>query len=497
VRIQLLGPIEYLSTEGGPVDLGHARQRCVFAVLALNANELVMPGDLIERVWGADPPFSSRNMIHTYISRLRSALRKDDGKSTPVLTRRYGGYLLEVEPELVDLHHFRHLVAAARSVSSDIRKSVGYFREAFRIWNGRALSGISGEWSVRTRNLLELEKLSAMVECHECELRLGRHAGLIDELHALADEQPENEMVIRNLMTALYRTGRQAEALEGYETLRKRLANHLGVDPAPETQELYTRILHAHPSLTITAAPDVVQTVSHAPRQLPRNTRFVGRDQELATLDGFVAADPEAGLPIRIIEGPPGVGKTALALHWARRVAHRFPDGQIFVNLYGSARSGRPLTPREAMRFVLWSLGIAEPVVGAADYAELYRTAIESRRVLVVMDDAAGIGQIAPLLPGASACAVVVTTGSTSLRDLDARAPALYVRLAALTRHEATQMLAGILGDARVDAEPEALTHIVELCERVPQALTSAAEHAVGRPKLALADLATMLSQER
>jgi DNA-binding SARP family transcriptional activator len=171
------------------------------------------------------------------------------------LLRRHGGYVLEADPETIDLHRFRSRLAAARASSDDVRGSVRLFREALGCWKGQALGGLSGDWAARVRKLLELEKLFALVECHEGELRLGCHAALLDELHVLADQHPDNELVIRNLMTALYRSGRQAEALGRFEDLRRRLADHLGVDPAQQTQELHTRMLRADPALEIRPRP--------------------------------------------------------------------------------------------------------------------------------------------------------------------------------------------------------------------------------------------------
>ncbi|MGV9917371.1 AfsR/SARP family transcriptional regulator [Streptomyces cellulosae] len=298
--------MEYRADTEKHIELGQAKQRCIFAMLAVSANEVVMPDELIDRTWGAEPPQSARNMVHSYISRLRGVLENTGGGPGTTLRRRHGGYVLEVEADAVDLHRFRRTVARARATGTDTRTAVRLFREALGIWRGRPLGGITGEWAERTRRLLERERLSALVECHEGELRLGGRAELLDELYALADQHPDNELVVRNLMTGLHGLGRRAEAIEAYEALRRRLADRLGVDPAQQTRALHARILRADPGRD-TAGPSV-DAAPTVPRQLPRGIRCVGREQELAMFDGSVTAAD--GRPvIRVVEGPAGIGR--------------------------------------------------------------------------------------------------------------------------------------------------------------------------------------------
>ncbi|NGN67995.1 hypothetical protein G5C51_29360 [Streptomyces sp. A7024] len=528
---QLLGPVGCLDG-GAPVPIGPPRQRCVLAVLAASANAVVMPEELVDRVWGADPPPSARATLHTYVSRLRSVL----SSPAAAVLRRHGGYVLETEPESVDLVHFRRLVRRARSAADD-EAAVRLLRAAVELWRGAPLLGISGEWAERTRRLLTLERLSAVVECHEVELRLGGREGLLDELYALAAEHPENEQVARNLMTALYRAGRRAEALGRYAALRGRLADQLGVDPAAATQELSARIERGDAALAAVPGPGAGAAVRGTggrgaagrgglpavPRQLPRVNRLVGREQELAVLDGFTAPRAGGTPPLRVVEGPEGIGKTALAVHWARRAADRYPDGQVFVDLHGSgpAEGGREAVPAaDALRFALWSLGVPPPTAprgagpgengggagaggsaGTGDPGDLaalrlaYDEATRGLRVVIVLDDAGGTGQVAPFLPGPAAGAVIVTARrGTELGGLDRLAPVRRLRLAALTEHQSVRLLTEMLGEARVRTEPEALARIVELCGRRPGALGDAAERAAGRPRLALADLADSLA---
>ncbi|WP_368073315.1 BTAD domain-containing putative transcriptional regulator [Streptomyces griseus] len=520
--VQLLGPVQYRATGDNAVELGQTKQRCVFAMLAVDANEVVMPDELISRAWGADPPKSARNMIHSYISRLRGALEAVDDGHGAVLRRRHGGYVLEAEPDTIDLHRFRRTVATARAAGTDPRTAARLFREALGSWRGRPLGGVSGEWATRTRWLLEREHLSALVECHEGELRLGGSAGLLDELHSLADLYPDNELVIRNLMTGLHRAGRRTEAVEAYESLRRRLADQLGVDPAQQTKALRATILRADPDLT--AAGPRTGAAPSVPRQLPRGIRCVGREQELAMLDGSVTAAD--GRPVtRVILGPPGIGKTALAVQWAHRVAHRFPDGQIFVALHGSSTGparhgcahvpGRTPDPRhgpadpargtratvptrdrapsgdDVLRYVLRSLGVVVPP-GEADPVAFGQEALKDLRVLIVLDDLASPEQLEVLRPGPSAGALLVTARDSG--RLPRLAALRTVGLRELSVQQARRMLAGILGERRVEAEPAEVSRIIDLCGRSPRALSAAAEQALVRPWLPLADLAAAMA---
>ncbi|WP_427921322.1 BTAD domain-containing putative transcriptional regulator [Streptomyces sp. cg40] len=513
VLVQLLGPVEYRGTAESQVELGQNKQRCIFAMLAVHANEVVTPDELINWSWEADPPASARNMIHTYISRLRSALESAAGGQRAVLRRRHGGYALEVDPDAIDLHRFRRIVASARVAGTDARTVTRLLREALGNWHGRPLGGVTGEWAARTRSLLEQEHLSALVECHEGELGLGGSIGLLDELHSLADLHPENELVIRNLMTGLHRSGRRTEAIETYEALRRRLTDRLGVDPARQTKDLHATILRADPDLV--AAGPRADTAPSVPRQLPRSIRCVGREQELAMLDGSLTA--AGGHPVtRVIEGPSGIGKTALAVQWAHRVAHRFPDGQVFMALHGSGTQTLPggphltgrtpaqrgpagqvrnvrtaLSGHDVLRFVLRSLGVTVPRE-PTELVSFGQGVLKDLRVLVLLDDLASAEQLEVLLPGLSSGVLLVTTRDAG--RLTGVGGLRSIGLQKLSVLQARRMLAGILGEHRVEAEPGAVIQIIELCDRFPRALSAAAEQALIRPRLPLTDLAAAMT---
>jgi DNA-binding SARP family transcriptional activator len=475
-------------------------------MLAVTANEVVTTSELIDWTWGSEPPLSARNVVHSYISRLRTALEAAGSPAEATLQRRHGGYVLEVDEAAVDLFRFRALVAAARSEDEDAHACVRLLREGLDVWRDTALGGVTGSWAAKVRQLLEMEHLSVLVECHERELDLGNHERMLDELRYVARRHPDNEIVLRNLMTALHRAGRRDEALGAYTVLRRRLADHLGVDPAGETQQLHTEIMRsgrtadapAPPRPADTPAATGVRAAPRVPLQLPRATRLVGREQELAMLDGSIAAaavEPS----IRVIEGPPGVGKTALAIHWAHRVAPRFPDGQIFADLHGSDDDRGIHEPDELIRFILRGLGVQAPDGGGAeDLARLYRETVTGRRLLIVLDDLAEHEAAAELLREVSDATTVVVTArsAASLATLETSVPIRFVRLRELSNRQAERMLAGILGEARVEAEEEAVARLIQLSGRTPQALIGVAEHALGRPHLSLSDLSMTMALE-
>jgi DNA-binding SARP family transcriptional activator len=362
VEFGVLGSIE-LRVGGRSVDLGPAKQRGVLAALLIDAGRVV-PGDtLIDRIWGDCPPAEVRSVVYTHISRIRRLLSGVEVDTAVVqLCRRPGGYLLQVEPERVDLHRFRRLVADARAIGDAEEAAAGY-RRALGLWRGDACAALSGTWFDLTREALDRERLAALADCFDAELVLGRHTELLPELSALRAAHPLDERLAGQAMLAAYRGGRQAEALECYEQMRRRLADELGVDPGTDLQQLYQRMLRADPALTAQPQP-VVEPVGvrvetrPVPAQLPHDAAgFIGRTEHLKELDALLSSETTA-VVISAIAGTAGVGKTALAVHWAHLVADRFPDGQLYVNLRGFDPTGSPMTPTDAVRVFLDALRV-------------------------------------------------------------------------------------------------------------------------------------------
>ncbi|MFC9506807.1 BTAD domain-containing putative transcriptional regulator [Streptomyces sp. NPDC057002] len=498
MEFRLLGTVEaHLSA--GPADLGHAKQRCVLAVLLCDAGRVVSAERLIDRVWGENPPGSVRNILSGYVGRLRAALRSA-GASGVRLTRSSGGYLLDVAPESVDVHRFRRLVAEARH-TADTGQAAELLRDALGLWHGEALSGLLGAWAEETRAGLGDEHLTAELRYHELGLRLDRHAQALERLRQLAAAHPLDERVVRHLMTALCRGDRQAEALEAYEDTRHRLAEELGVDPGTELRALHRRILRGPAEPPEPAGARVAPEPAAArvvPAELPHDVAgFSGRTEATARLGALPAKDGQAGVPvvISVISGAAGVGKTALAVHVAHQVRDRFPDGQLYVNLRGYDHESAPMDPQQALGQLLRSLGLTPQQIPSDpdEQARRYRSLLDGRRMLILLDNAASVRQVRPLLPGSPTCRVLVTSRHR-LTGLVAQNGAEPLRLDVLAPREARALLAAVLGERRVSAEPEAAEELARRCGLLPLALRVAAAHLLGDRDRPLADLAAELA---
>jgi DNA-binding SARP family transcriptional activator len=510
MKIGVLGPVEVWA-DGRPADAGHARQRAVLAVLALDAGRVVPLEVLIDRVWGEDPPRSVRNIVYGYVARLR-ALVGNGADPAITLSRRPGGYLLQAATDQVDLARFRHLVAQAAD-AGDEERARNLLGLAVALWRGPALADLDSPWLNAMRIALELERAAAAEDLGDIRLRCGEHAALVGELTALAAAAPGDERLIGQLMLALYRSGRQADALRCYDQTRRYLADELGADPGPRLSALHRKILRADPGLALppaatrAAAPgaSVVHNGPHAapppPRELPADvSAFTGRVAELRRLDRLMnGRDARAGrAPTAVISvsGTAGVGKTALAVHWAHQVADRFPDGQLHVNLRGYDPA-RPLTAADALAVFLHALGVPdqEIPVGEDRRAARYRSLLAGKRTLVVVDNARTAEQVRPLLPGAATCAMVVTSRD-SLAGLVARDGAARLDLDLLPLDDAVSLLRELIG-ARADADPPAAAELARQCSRLPLALRVAAELAAARPDVPLVDLMAELADEQ
>ncbi|GAA2896059.1 AfsR/SARP family transcriptional regulator [Nonomuraea rubra] len=488
-EFRLLGPVE-LVTATGRVDVGPPQRRSVLAALLADAGRPVPVETLVDRVWGEQPPDGARRALHSHVARIRRMLeRAGDGHEAARLVRRSGGYVLEADPERVDLHLFRRLVEQARG--SDTGR-LRLLRDALALWRGEPLAGIPGAWAARVRESLRRQHLDAVVAWADAELQAGDPGTATGRLRDLLAEYPLVEPLAAALMRALHAAGSGAEALACYAAIRMRLSDELGTEPGAELRQLHEAILRDEPRRPPPRRPG-------APALLPLDVRgFTGRDAELARLDAVLAetAEHPTAVIISALSGTAGVGKTALAVRWAHRVRDAFPDGQLYVNLRGYDTQ-QPMTAGEALAGLLSALGVPAQDLPPQqdDAAARYRSEVSGRRMLILLDNASSVEQVRPLLPGSPSCVVMVTSRD-SLAGLVALHGACRLDLDLLSAADATLLLRTLIG-ARADAEPGAAAALAGLCARLPLALRVAAEMATARPAAPLADLVAELADER
>lgn len=494
MELGVLGPVEVKAGDQ-ILDAGHARRRAVLAVLLLELGRVVPTDVLIDRVWGEGPPASALNTLYGYVARLKAVLAQASDPQV-ALDRRPGGYMLRARAEQLDLYRFRHLTAEAATTLDD-QHGAGLLHKALGLWRGPALAGVRSPWLNAMRDTLEADRVVALADLVDIRLRQGEHGVLVSELTGQAAVRPADERLIAQLMLALYRAGQQADALRWFEQTRQHLAGEVGVDPGPVLRTLHQQILHADPALAAPVRGN--RGPARAPRHLPPATfAFTGRPAELAALDRVLLAVSGAGpdaapAPVVAVSGTAGVGKTALAVHWARRVADRFGDGQLYADLRGFGPSGTPAPAAETIGALLGALGVPPGRVpaGLEAQAALYRSLLADRRMLLILDNARDEQQVRPLLPG-DAHTVVLVTSRLQLTGLSATDGAWLLSLDVLPQREAAQLLTARLG-GQLAAEPAVIGEVADLCARLPFALGVAAARAAAQPDFPLTALAAEL----
>lgn len=494
----ILGPL--LVRDGDSmIRVPAARQRVLLATLLVHAGNVVPAGVLAEMVWDGAPPTGAAITLRSYVSRLRGTL--GPGARDRLVTR-YSGYLLQADGEELDLLQFGRLCqkggAAVRA--GDWARAAEMLDEALGLWRGEPLADIPGRLlRLDEAPRLEQLKLQATEWRIDAGLHLGDHGEVVPELQSLTAQHPLRERFHAQLMLALCRCGRQAEALAAYQYARSALIEELGTEPGAELRELQQRVLAGDPALAV-ASPVLAGAGAIVPRQLPASVpHFTGRAAELATLTELLEQAGERAprtVVISAISGTAGVGKTALAVYWAHETAERFPDGQLYVNLRGYD-PGPPVPAADALDWFLRALGVPDRDIPAETEvrAARYRSLLAGRRMLVVLDNAGSVEQVRPLLPGAPACVVVVTSRD-SLAGLVARDGATRLDLDLLPLEEAVGLLRTLIGP-RVDADPGAAGALAGQCSRLPLALRVAAEFAAARPAVSLAELEGELADQR
>ncbi|WP_394620695.1 BTAD domain-containing putative transcriptional regulator [Lentzea sp. JNUCC 0626] len=450
--------------------LGGPRQRALLAALALHANETVSFEHLSEAVWES-PPAAPESNIRTYVAALRK-LVLDDLVTVP------GGYRLKVPDAEVDVEVFQRRCAAGDEAlkQGEHAQAVSHYGEALELWRGPALDGLTvGPRLEAELTLLQERRLTVAEQHARLAIELGQGERLIAELRRLTKQFPLREQLWLQLMHALHRANRPAEALRTFEDVRVLLADQLGTDPGSDLRALHAKLLRGdepRPALNT----------------LPRDVAdFTGRTAEIERLTRAVTG--KAAVVISAIDGMPGVGKTTLAVHLAHRL--EYPDGQLFVDLHAHTAGRAPVEPTDALDVLLRALGLEEIPVGLDERAAMWRGELSTRRLLVVLDNAVSADQVRPLLPGVPGSLVLVTSRAR-LTELEGTST---LTLDVLSEEEALQLFATIVGDER--GTDDAARQVVELCGRLPLAVRLAAGRLRSRPTWTTAHLATRLREGR
>lgn len=540
---RVLGPLEVL-VDGRPLDLGGHRQQIVLASLVLEAGRVVPVGRLMTAIYGEQLPNSARVQVQICVSALRRLLASS-GRADTIITRNQG-YVLDPTGSHIDLDKYERLLAEARQATGAGHRdeAVTRYREALRLWRGAALEGIDSQVLRSAADRFAEHRLTVIEDCIELELDLGRHRDVVAELTGLVLAHPLRERLRGQLMLALYRSGRQAEALDSYRLARQTLIDELGLEPSEWLRRLERSIhtseagLVVHPDadgppVLVVAEPPADNTVPvvvpievagpspvtdapvfpilapeddpptapaltvATPCMLPTDIAdFTGRAQQVNDIEARLALSVEnprhLAVPVVVIAGKPGIGKTTLGVHVSHRLAARYPDGQLFADLHG--RASRLVSPMQILERFLRTLGVPGGVLpdGLEERAEMYRGLLSDRRVLVVLDNVGSESQVLPLLPGNPRTAVIITSRSR----LGGLPGATHVDIDVFGSRHSIELLSRIAGDCRVHAEAEAAADLAELCGQLPLALRIAGARLSARPHWTLEQLAGRLENE-
>jgi DNA-binding SARP family transcriptional activator/tetratricopeptide (TPR) repeat protein len=507
MEFAVLGPLE-ITHRGAVVVVETPRNRSLLAILLARANDLISVEQLVDELWPESPPAEARALVRGYVSRIRRALR--DSPAADRLITRKPGYLMRVEEDELDVHRFEKLVAEARTAqqAGQLGRCAAAFRQAHDLWRGTPFADLPHTPTVAaTATRLAELRLATLEELYDAVLADGQDSGIVAELTDLVAQHPLRERFVAQLMLALHRGGRTADALNAYQQARQRLADDIGIDPGAELQRLQLAILRNDRDLAPSSPAPSSARLRHddetayelpVPRQLPGDlSTFTGRNSEFARLLAAAGPDaPDGVVPaasvVVAVDGMPGVGKTTLAVHAAHRLASRFTDGQLFVDLHGFTQGVAPIDPADALDQMLRGMGVPGERIppGPDARAALFRSRLADRRMLIVLDNAVDEAHVSPLLPGSGGCLVLITSRwrLTGLDDVHS------LSLDVLPLDDALGLFSRISGE---DDTSQVAAEIVELCGRLPLAIRIAAARVNARPNWTTSDLAGRLSDHR
>lgn len=515
LAFRLLGPLELRDSSDQEVHLPRRKQRALLALLLLRAGTLVGTDEIIEALWGGRPPASARANLYSYISDLRRTLGRAVPADEPRPQSMSAGYQLDVGVDEYDALVFESLSATGRRLLAAGRPALAAesLARALGLWRGPALGGLEPyPWVLPYMSRLEEARLATLEAQVEARLQLGQHADLAVELADSTQRYPLRESMWGHFMLALYRSGNTARALQAYNDLADLIEGELGTAPGPALRRLHRQIRAEDPALrlrseVVVGGQPAAEPVAGAdamsletrpvPALLPPDIPdFTGRGEHVNHLSTLLSGRSDCtptALPVVGVCGMAGIGKTALVVRVAHRLASAYPDGQLYVNL-GGAESA-PLDAVDVLARFLRALGVDGGAIPGetVERAELYRSTLAGRRVLVVLDNALSDQQVRPLLPGTATCAVLIT----SRRQLTGIEGVIWADLGNLEQAHALRLLARVVGDGRVMAEPDQAREIVRLCGGLPLAIRVAGVRLVSRPTWRLADLAQRLAGER
>ncbi|GAB2484003.1 BTAD domain-containing putative transcriptional regulator [Streptosporangium sandarakinum] len=503
----MLGGLEVRNGEGRLIPIPRLKQRQLLVALLLKANTPASFEYLTDALWGEEPPASAEQNLKTYVHTLRRLLSPDAPRSAPIETQA-NTYLVTLGEEDLDLLAFREHIRRGRGTAQDHRAEAAHhhYQRALDLWRGDPFPNARGSRVLNdAAACLGEERLTALEEFSEIRIGLERYAEAVPDLRAAAGANPTRERLWGQLMLALHGAGDRAAALHAYERLAKAVMERTGLEPSPTLRDLHRRIISST-EVTRPVSPSGPERSAGTsvtagnvplPRQLPRDPGgFVGRAEELVRLRSLLSPW-DGGLPHHVvaITGPPGAGKSALAIRAAHAVRDRFPDGQLYANLHGATPGLRPLEPLEVLGRFLRALGVAPQAVptDVDEAAALWRSLLDGRNLLVVLDDAVDLPQVRPLLSVPEGNTVLVNSRRTFALVDDC----VHVPIGRLRHVEATTMLAKLAGAERTGRDPEATAHLVELCGGLPLAVAVAGARLANRPRWEVADLVERLRDER